>query len=158
MPYLWRMPIGFAVSLHLHPAIAGEPLLSVEEFTVVVGKGIKSNGEGRMFDRNNLRQVSLIEREQLAKHAESLGHPGFAPGEARSNIETKGLDLIKLIDRNIRIGEAELRIYQPRTPCHKMDLLAPGLRERMMDGQQGIMAEVVQSGIIRAGDYIAPLP
>lgn len=158
MPYLWRMPIGFAVSLHLHPAIAGEPLLSVEEFTVVVGKGIKSNGEGRMFDRNNLRQVSLIEREQLAKHAESLGHPGFAPGEARSNIETKGLDLIKLIGRNIRIGEAELRIYQSRTPCHKMDLLAPGLRERMMDGQQGIMAEVVQSGIIRAGDYIAPLP
>jgi len=158
MPYLWRMPIGFAVSLHLHPAIAGEPLLSVEEFTVVVGKGIKSNGEGRMFDRNNLRQVSLIEREQLAKHAESLGYPGFAPGEARSNIETKGLDLIKLIGRNIRIGEAELRIHQPRTPCHKMDLLAPGLRERMMDGQQGIMAEVVQSGIIRAGDYIAPLP
>mgnify|MGYP001330376473 FL=1 len=150
--------MGFAVSLHLHPAIAGEPLLSVEEFTVVAGKGIKGNGEGRMFNQNNRRQVSMIEREQLVKHAESLRHPGFAPGEVRSNIETKGLNLIKLIGQNIRIGAAELRIYQPRTPCHKMDLLVPGLRKRMMDGQQGIMAEVVQSGIIRAGDYIAPLP
>lgn len=152
------MPIGFAVSLHLHPAIAGEPLLPVEEFTVVASKGIKANGEGRMFNQNNRRQVSLIEREQLVKHAENLRHPGFAPGEVRSNIETKGLDLIKLIGHNIRIGEAELRIHQPRTPCHKMDLLAPGLRKRMMDGQQGVMAEVVQSGNIRAGDNIIPLP
>ena len=150
--------MGFAVSLHLHPAIAGEPLLSVEEFTAVAGKGIKGNGEGRMFDRNNRRQVSMIEREQLVKHAESLRLPGFSPGEVRSNIETKGLNLIKLIGQNIRIGAAELRIYQPRTPCHKMDLLAPGLRKRMMDGQQGILAEVVQSGIVRAGDNITPLP
>ena len=111
-----------------------------------------------MFNRNNWRQVSLIECEQLVKHAENLGHPGFAPGEVRSNIETEGLDLIKLIGHNIRIGEAELRIHQPRTPCHKMDLLAPGLRKRMMDGQQGVMAEVIQSGIIRAGDNIILLP
>ena len=120
---LMCMQNGLTASLHLHPAIAGDPLSPVKEFTVIAGKGIEGNGEGRMFDRNTRRQVSLIEREQLRKHAETLNHSGFAPGEVRSNIETEGLNLAELIGHNVRLGQAKLRIYEPRTPCHKMDLL-----------------------------------
>ncbi len=157
-----RMATGKVVSLHLHPAEPGAPLSSVGAIEVVAGKGIRGNG--RMFDRLSRRtgeptrrQVSLIEREQIAEHAEALEHPGFTPGDVRSNIETEGVDLVALAGKQVRIGSSLLFIYEPRTPCHKMDELAPGLRERMENGRQGVMAQVVESGEIRVGDAIGLL-
>ena len=35
-----------------------------------------------------------------------------------------------------------------------MDALCQGLRERMGDSQQGVLARVVRSGVIRVGDPI----
>ena len=157
------MPSGKVVSLHLHPVKAGESLSPVGSIELVVSKGIKGNS--RKFDQTNKRsgqptkrQVSLIEREQLAEHALALGHPGFAPGDARANIETMGTDLAKLTGHQVKIGTSILFFYEPRKPCHKMDALEPGLRERMENCRQGVMAQVVRSGTIRVGDTIAPLP
>ena len=153
------MPTGKVVSLHLHPAEAGAPLSSVESFELIADKGIQGNG--RMFDRISRRtglptkrQVSLIEREQITEHAEALGHPGFAPGDVRSNVETEGVELTAWVGQRVRVGSATLFFYEPRTPCHKMDALASGLRERMENGRQGVMAQVVESGEIRVGDEI----
>ena len=161
MAYVLGMATGKVVSLHLHPAEPGAPLSTVDLVEVVAGKGIRGNG--RMFDRVSRRtgqptkrQGSLIEREQIAEHAEALGHPGFTPGDVRSNIETEGADLVALIGQQVRIGSAVLLFYEPRTPCHKMDALAQGLRERMENGRHGVMAQVVESGEIRVGDAIGP--
>ena len=157
------MTHGKVTSLHLHPAEPGSTMISVDAIVLVANKGIRGNW--RMFARLSsrtgeptMRQVSLIERELIVEHAEALGHPGFASGDVRSNIETKGINLMELGGRQVRIGSALLFIYEPRTPCHKMEKLAQGLRERMENGRQGVMAQVVETGEIRVGDDIAPLP
>jgi MOSC domain-containing protein YiiM len=101
------------------------------------------------------RQVTLIERETINQHATALG-ADFDPGAVRSNIETTGIDLIALIGQQVQIGEAILLFVEPRTPCHKMDALAPGLRALMENSRQGVIARVVKSGRIRPGDSIQP--
>ena len=150
---------GRVASLHLHPAESGAPFQSVESFEVVEGKGVM--GDARFFGRvsrdsgqSSRRQVTLIEREQIAEHAAVLGLPSIAPGAVRSNIETTGINLIALLGREIEIGAAVLRLYAPREPCPKMDAICQGLRARMMNQREGVLAEVVRSGRVRVGDAI----
>jgi MOSC domain-containing protein YiiM len=152
-------PLGCVASLHLHPAEAGTPLQGVEGVEVVEAKGIV--GDNRYFGRLSRdsgqptrRQVSLIEREQIAEHAAALGLQGIPPGAVRSNIETLGVNLIALIGRQVQIGDAVLFLHAPRDPCAKMDAICQGLRARMMNQRQGVLAEVVRSGKVRVGDAI----
>jgi MOSC domain-containing protein YiiM len=152
-------PLGRVASLHLHPAAPGTPLQDVEAIEVVEARGIV--GDERYFGRLSResgkptrRQVSLIEREQIAEHAAALGMPSIPPGAVRSNIETIGLDLIALLGQELELGESVLRLYAPRDPCAKMDAVCRGLRERMTNSRQGVLAEVVRSGRIRIGDPI----
>jgi len=100
------------------------------------------------------RQITLIEREQIAEHAATLGLESIPPGAVRSNIETSGIDLISLLGKEIDIGEAILLLYAPRDPCAKMDAVCQGLRESMMNNRQGVLAQVVRSGRIQIGDQI----
>lgn len=152
-------PLGHVASLHLHPAQSGAPLQAVESIEIVEGKGI--TGDSRYFGRMSRdtgqpsrRQVTLMEREQIAEHATALGLPGIAPGAVRSDLETTGINLIALLGRDIQIGEAVLRLYAPRDPCAQMDAICQGLRARMMDQRQGVLAEVIRSGKVRLGDAI----
>ncbi len=152
--------MGRVASLHLHPEKGGEPLRAVDAIELVEEKGIVGNGRyfGRIKKETGTpsrRQVSLIEREQIADHAMALGP--IAPGAVRSNIETSGIDLIALVGRTVRIGTAELHLYEARKPCGKMDAIFNGLRERMENDRQGVMARVTKSGAIRVGDAIEPL-
>ncbi|TAL05937.1 MAG: MOSC domain-containing protein [Verrucomicrobia bacterium] len=148
-------------SLHLHPASPGERLTAVDNIEVVAGKGIL--GEPRYFGRikssgePSLRQVTLMEREQIAEHAQALGLKEIPPGAVRANIETTGIELVALKGREIQIGEAVLLLYAPRDPCEKMDAICRGLRERMMNDRQGMLAQVIQPGVIRVGDEIRVL-
>jgi len=146
-------------SLHLHPTEPGAPLSSVQEIEIVAGRGIA--GEPRYFGRLSRhtgrptrRQVSLIEREQIAEHAATLRLPSIPPGAVRANIETLGINLVALAGQQVQVGEAILLFYEPRTPCEKMDALCAGLRALMENGRQGVMAEAVRSGKIRVGDAI----
>lgn len=145
-------PSGRVASLHLHPAEPGAALQTVETIEVVAGKGIAGNP--RYFEKPTRRQVSLIEREQIAEHAASLGMESIRPGAVRANIETLGVNLIALIGREVQIGDAVLRLYVARTPCHKMDAICAGLRERMTNQKQGVLAQVIRSGRIHVGDAI----
>lgn len=152
-------PIGRVVSLHLHPTGSGMPLQSVEEIHVIAGKGIE--GEPRYFGKvsrstgkPSRRQLSLIEREQIAKHAAALGLESIAPGAVRANIETEGIDLVQLLGKKVKIGEAILFFYEGRTPCQQMDAICMGLRALMENNRQGVMAEIVQSGVIRRQDLV----
>jgi MOSC domain-containing protein YiiM len=147
---------GTVASLHIHPRVAGQPLIEVPEFNLVAEKGITE--DKRYFGRVNYgkpakRQVTLVEREVIDRHAAALG-ADFDPGQVRSNIETTGIDLIALIGQQVQIGEAILLFVEPRTPCHKMDALASGLRELMENSRQGVIARVLKGGRVRPGDPI----
>ena len=134
---------------------------SFEEIELVAEKGIVQ--DVRYFGRKSRaggpskRQVTLIEREQIAEHAAVLGLKSIPPGVVRSNIETEGIELVALAGKRVRVGSAELLIGAPRDPCEKMDRIAPGLRELMDQGKQGVLAQVVRSGIVRVGDEIVVL-
>ena len=152
---------GKVASLHLHPEEPGAPFLLVQTIELVEGSGIV--GDNRYFKRLSRktgqptrRQVSLIEREQIAEHAVSLGMETIPPGAVRSNVETFGIDLVKLVGSDVEIGTAVVRFYEPRDPCSKMDEICQGLRERMLHSRQGVMAEVVKSGTVFVGDAIRP--
>jgi len=149
-------------SLHLHPVEPGEPLQTVTEFQLIAGKGIV--GEPRYFGkisrktgRPSRRQISLIEREQIAEHAAVLGLEAIPPGAVRANIETTGIDLIQLIGKEIQVGDAILLIYEPRTPCQRMDAICAGLRGLMENKRQGVLAEIIRSGTIRSHDLVSCL-
>src|SRR4051812_21629314 len=78
-------PSGRVETLHLHPLESGLPLRSVAAFEVVPDKGIAGNGRyfgrrSRSTGKPSRRQVSLIEREQVAEHAASLGLESIPPG------------------------------------------------------------------------------
>ncbi|HZL44549.1 MAG TPA: MOSC domain-containing protein [Verrucomicrobiae bacterium] len=126
---------------------------------LVVGKGILN--EPRYFGRlshttgkPSRRQVSLIEREQIASHASSLGLQSIPPGAVRANIETTAIDLIALLGRHIKIGEAVLYLYEARMPCGQMDAICSGLRGLMENNRQGMLAEIIRPGKIQVGDSI----
>jgi MOSC domain-containing protein YiiM len=93
-------------------------------------------------------------REQIAEHAVAMGMESIAAGRVRSNVETTGIDLVAMVGREIQIGDAVLFIHEPRDPCEKMDVICQGLRERMLNGRQGVIAEVRRSGTVRVGDEI----
>jgi MOSC domain-containing protein YiiM len=154
--------VGRVASLHLHPAESGAAFAGVEEIKLVAGKGIQ--GEPRYFGKisrstgqPSRRQVSLIEREQIAEHAVALGVQSISPGRVRSNIETEGIDLVQLIGKRVKIGKAILFFYEGRTPCRQMDDICNGLRALMENNRQGVMAEIVQSGTVRLRDVITCL-
>lgn len=135
---------------------------NVQSIELVESKGIRD--EPRYFGRSSRstgqpsrRQTTLIEREQIAEHAASLGLQSIPPGAVRSNLETSGINLISLIGREIEIGDAVLLLYAPRDPCEKMDAVCMGLRKLMMNNRQGVLAQVVRSGKIHVGDPIKVL-
>ncbi len=135
---------------------------TVEQFEVVEQNGIFGNPRkfgaiSRRTGQPSKRQVTLIEREQIEEHAVTLGLQTIAPGAVRSNIETFGIDLIALIGKEVQIGEAVLLLYDARTPCEKMDRLCNGLRALMENRKQGVLAQVVRSGLVHVGDLVKPL-
>ena len=150
---------GRVASLHAHGAQGGDPMRTVLELELVAGKGIVQ--DPRYFGRKSRngeptkRQVTLIEREQISEHSAVLGLTSIPPGIVRSNIETEGINLFGLEGYHLRIGTAVLLIGKPRDPCEKMDRIAPGLRNLMDHGKQGVLATVVVSGTIRVSDEIS---
>lgn len=110
----------------------------------------------------NLRQVHLISQELL----DELQGAGFsvAPGDLGENVTTRGLALIDLPQgARLRLGEAALiEITGLRNPCRQLDQFQKGLMAATLDRdpqgrlirKAGVMAIVIESGIVRAGDAI----
>lgn len=125
---------------------------------VETGKGIVGNPRhfARRKENGELskRQVSLIEREQIAEHAATLGLEKISPGTIRANIETTGINLISLVGQHVQIGKAILYFYEARTGCSQMDAICQGLRELSKGDRLGVLAQVIERGTIQVGDEI----
>ena len=69
-------------------------MLPADSITVETDAGIVGNTRywkrlSRASNHPTQRQVSMIEREQIAEHASALGLPSIAAGQVRSNIPTQ---------------------------------------------------------------------
>jgi hypothetical protein len=151
--------LGHVRSLHVHPDQPGAPMMPLTQFHAVAGRGLEEDGRyygriSRSTGEPSHRQITLIAREEIAAHAQSLGIGDIPPGAVRANIETEGVDWVPLVGQQVQVGQAVLLLYEARTPCAKMDAVCAGLRRRMEGQRQGVLAQVVQSGQIAAGDPI----
>lgn len=141
-----RCLLGVVASLHMHPLISGDPMTRVEKMSLVAAKGIQGNtryyAQSDRQGKPARNHVSLLEREQIADHAQEIGLDEIPPGLVLSNIETTGIDLQDCVGFRVRIGSsAILDVYKARVPCARMDAIAPGLA-RQMRCRQGVLAQV----------------
>jgi MOSC domain-containing protein YiiM len=101
----------------------------------------------RHANSGGMRQVLLMDEETLSAF-------GLAAGTVKENITTRGIDLKTLAPgTRLVVGSAVLELTKSCTPCSRMDEIRPGLREAL-EGQRGMLARVVQGGLIRVGDPI----
>jgi MOSC domain-containing protein YiiM len=110
----------------------------------------------------NLRQVHLLHAELF----DELMAAGFAvwPGELGENVTTRGVDLLALsTGTRLRLGEtAWVELTGLRNPCVQIDRFQQGLTAAVLARdakgelvrKAGVMAVVVQGGLVRAGDPI----
>ena len=111
----------------------------------------------------NLRQIHLMHEELFDELAEQGVR--VAPGDLGENVTTAGIDLLGLSTGTLlRLGStALLSITGLRNPCAQIDAFQPGLlaavASRNPDGRivrkSGVMAVVVQGGVVRPGDAIS---
>jgi MOSC domain-containing protein YiiM len=150
--------------------------IPTKQITVIAGVGVASDAHAgvtvqhrsrvsRDPSQPNLRQVHLVHRELL----DALNERGFrvGPGTIGENITTAGIDLLGLpTGTRLRIGaDAVVQVTGLRNPCHQLDDYQRGLQravlDRAADGSlirlAGIMAVVIDGGVIRPGDPIAAL-
>ncbi len=151
--------VGYVVALFLHSNEPDMLMTSVESMKFIAGSGIQDNP--RYFNavtkrgKPNLRHVSLIEEEMINIHKEKFNSDKITYASVRSNIITKDINLVNLVGKTILIGStAIVRFSNKRDPCYKMDRIEKGLMKEMLNGNQGVVAEILVSGDVRIGDVI----
>lgn len=93
-------------------------------------------------------------RQVLFASAEHLDAVGVEPGRIRENFTVEGVDVHQWpVGQRLKIGGAEFEITMACDPCYKMDAIRPGLQEELV-GRRGMLARVVVSGEVAAGDEI----
>lgn len=126
-----------------------EPVPSVQ---AVEGIGLEGDryaeGRGEFSPKPGTgRHVTLVD-------AAAVAGAGLAPGESRRNIETEGVDLLSLVGRRFRVGEAELVGMRDCPPCGYLQKLTRRGVVSSLQGQGGLRADVVVGGTIAVGDEI----
>ncbi len=110
----------------------------------------------------NLRQVHLIASE-LHDELQARGFD-VAAGHMGENVTTRGVDLLALpTGTRLALGaDAVVELTGLRNPCRQLDGIQAGLmnavlrrdEERQLVRRAGVMAVVVASGEVRAGDTV----
>ena len=125
-----------------------EPMEEVGDVEIVVGYGIEGDRHATRGQARAHRQVLLMAQEMLTAF-------DLAPGEVRENITTEGIALQELAtgDRLALGSEAVLEITGDCEPCERMDEIRQGLRSEL-ERKRGMLATVVESGTVHAGDTV----
>lgn len=131
-------------------------MTSVEQVSVDPSIGLHGD---RYAGRSGTRQVTLIQAEHLPVIASCVGLPCVAPQLLRRNIVVRGINLLALKGKVIRIGKVELEITGLCHPCSKMETQLGAGGYNAMRGHGGMTARVLTPGTIALGDalrYTAP--
>ena len=156
---------GRIYQINVKPEIAGErglPKTSVES-AIVSYSGINGDFNRYRQEKHNGRPdwaLLLIPFEMI----EQLNQEGWAihPGDIGENITTIGIPYEDFSpDKKYRVGEIEIQISEPCTPCGSLKILAYIGKERWpefkktMQGRRGWYAKVLKEGKISRGDLIS---
>jgi MOSC domain-containing protein YiiM len=125
-----------------------------------------AKGSGRMDARDRVRALeghglegcaharAGTKRQVLFASAQHLDTLGVEYGRIRENFTIEGADVHEWpVGQRLRVGEAEFEITMVCDPCSRMDEIRPGLQDEL-DGKRGMLARVVRSGEVAAGDDV----
>lgn len=134
---------GTIVNLQICPAHRA-PMLKLDSVKVIDDWGLEGD---RHAHTGGTRQVLLMDEETLKTF-------DLAAGMVRENITTRGIALQELIPgTRLRVGTAVLEITKVCTPCSRMDEIRAGLKTAL-EGQRGLLARVIQGGLLNVGDPV----
>jgi MOSC domain-containing protein YiiM len=120
------------------------PMEEIAEIRALENSGLEGCAHART---GSPRQVLLMDSETLELME-------LQPGIIRENITTRGINVNGLaVGQRLRLGDAQLEITLPCTPCDLLEKIRPGLR-RELRGRRGMLCRVIASGMIRQGDSI----
>jgi MOSC domain-containing protein YiiM len=115
-----------------------------ESVRAIAGHGLAGCAHARPGTK---RQVLFASRE----HLDALR---VEPGRIRENFTVEGDDVHGWpIGQRVRAGSALFEITMVCDPCERMDAIRPGLQAEI-DGKRGMLARVLETGDVAAGDEI----
>jgi MOSC domain-containing protein YiiM len=93
-------------------------------------------------------------RQVLFASAQHLEDLEVEYGRIRENFTVEGTDVHEWpVGQRLRVGDAVFEITMVCDPCSRMDEIRPGLQAELQ-GRRGMLARVVESGDVAAGDEI----
>lgn len=152
------MTPGSVTAICISPA-AGDPMQMVSEVMAIAGAGLQgdryASGKGSFNKDTGVgnRQVTFI-------NARFFVGSGFRFDQSRRNILASGVELMWLIGREFQAGEARFRGIKYCDPCSRPARLAGSqisFMNRFSDCG-GLVAEVLEGGLVRVDDLIIPPP
>lgn len=135
---------------------AGAKMIEVGEVQAESGNGLVGD---RYHDGNgSFNKGSPGKRQVTFMNAMFFEGTGFAFADSRRNIFTTDVELMDLIGKEFQVGEAIFLGVKYCDPCTRPNKLAGidrSFREAFFD-RGGLVAEIVQGGVIRVGDSVIP--
>ena len=132
---------------------SGKKMEEVSVVNVLANKGIVND---RYFKENNNpdTQITLIESENVNYYNKIAG-TNFIATDFRRNLITKGINLNKLVGKEIIIGQVKMKAHRLCHPCkYLQDLLKQkDLVKKLLD-RGGLRCEILSDGNIAINDKI----
>jgi MOSC domain-containing protein YiiM len=119
--------------------------------TALAGLGLKGD---RYKSKDGARQVTMIQEEHLQNIGSFLNKGPIDPALVRRNIVVKGINLLALKGKQFRMGGALLEYSGECHPCSRMEEYLGNGGYNAMRGHGGILARIIESGVIRVGDSV----
>lgn len=151
---------GNVVSVHLATE-AGAPMASPASIEAIAGKGVQGDryckGIGHFsHNKGARRQITLFESEVLETLLRDHNIE-LAPDECRMNIVTQGVPLTHLMHQRFKVGNAILRGLKLNEPCSRLNEVTGKRVIKVLVHRCGLFAEILQNGVIQAGDLVTSI-
>jgi len=155
---------GKVYQINVKPETPGEhglPKYSIDKAVVTI-KGMSGDYNKYRHERNNDNpdNALLLMPVEMIAQLTTEGWP-VQPGDLGENITTDSIEYNEFaVGKKYRIGEAEIQISKPCTPCKNLYLLPYVGKEkgpeflRTILGRRGWYARVLKEGVVAKGNSI----
>jgi len=142
---------GRVIWMGVRPA-RRELVIPMESMVVEAGKGIV--GDRYKTSANGIRQVTLMQAEDIEAIASYMKRESINPGLLRRNIVVQGINLLAMKGKRFQIGTALFEYTGECHPCSRMEEILGVGGYNAVRGHGGITARILRSGKITLGDAI----
>lgn len=146
--------VGRVTWIGVRPA-RDAPMRALDHVELQTDRGLAGDRAAKRAGRK--RQVSLMQSEHLEVLTKLLRRDAIDPALLRRNLVVEGVNLRALMRRPFAIGDCVLEGSGECQPCAKMEAALGDGGYSAMRGHGGIVARVVQGGVIAVGAEVRAL-